>query len=128
MSDSVWVLGKICTWRLWSIWSIQCRGSCPSSCESIGRITVSEVLTYKIPSHMGWNEKIYLEDVVVQPLDEVGPVIPLRDELLVLRDEFSLAAPDPLHVRLQLLDLVYLALPTVASCHLIDYCKDSFTL
>ena len=73
---------------------------------------------------MGWDEKIYLKDVVVQSLDEVGPVIPLRDELLVLRDEFSLAAPDPLHVRLQLLDLVYLALPTVASCHLIDKCKD----
>ena len=73
---------------------------------------------------VGWDGKVYLEDVVVQSLNEVGPVIPLRDELLVLRDEFSLAAPDPLHVRLQLLDLVYLALPTVASCHLIDKCKD----
>ena len=73
---------------------------------------------------MNMGEKIYLKDVVVQSLDEVGPVIPLRDELLVLRDEFSLAAPDPLHVRLQLLDLVYLPLPTVASCHLIDKCKD----
>ena len=55
----------------------------------------------------------------MQSLDEVGPMVPLRDELLVLRDELSLAAPDPLHVRLELLDLVNLALPTVASCHLI---------
>ena len=55
----------------------------------------------------------------MQSLDEVGPMVPLRDELLVLRDEFSLAAPDPLHVRLELLDLVNLALATVTSCHLI---------
>ena len=57
--------------------------------------------------------------MVVQPLDEVAPVVPRRDELLVLRNELSLAAPDPLHVRLQLLDLVDLTLPTVACSHLI---------
>ena len=55
----------------------------------------------------------------MQPLDEVAPVVPRRDELLVLRNELSLAAPDPLHVRLQLLDLVDLTLPTVACSHLI---------
>ena len=51
-------------------------------------------------------------------------MVPLRDELLVLRDEFSLAAPDPLHVRLELLYLVNLALATIASCHLIEKCED----
>ena len=84
--------------------------------------------SHKFNYNTTWDGKVYLEDVVVQSLDEVGPVIPLRDELLVLRDEFSLAAPDPLHVRLQLLDLVYLALPTVASCHLIDKCKGSYCM
>ena len=61
--------------------------------------------------------------MVVQSLDEVAPVVPLRDKLLVLRDELSLAAPDPLHVRLELLDLVNLSLATVPSCHLISKYK-----
>ena len=47
-------------------------------------------------------------------------MIALRDELFVLGNELSLAAPDPLHVRLELLDLVNLALATVAGCHLPD--------
>ena len=47
-------------------------------------------------------------------------MIALRDELFVLGNELSLAAPDPLHVRLELLDLVNLALATVAGCHLMD--------
>ena len=50
----------------------------------------------------------------MQPLDEVRPVVPLSDELLVLVDELRLPAADPAHVVLQLLDLVDLAFAAIA--------------
>ena len=56
----------------------------------------------------------HLEAMIVQSSNEVGPVTPLGHELLVLRDELRLLAPDPLHVVLELLDLVDFPLPAIS--------------
>ncbi len=56
---------------------------------------------------------IYLQYVIVKPLNEVGHVTALADQLLVFRDVFRLSTANFVHVDFELLDLVYFPLPAI---------------
>jgi len=61
----------------------------------------------------------FLENIIMKSLDQVSPGGSLLQQLLVVSHQLSLPALDPRHLRLQLLDLIYLPLPAVLRRHLV---------
>ena len=82
-----------------------------ASKESIQKVYYLLVPSKIIPS--------YLENIIMQSLDQVSPGGSLLQQLLVVSHQLSLPALDPRHLRLQLLDLIYLPLPAVLRRHLV---------